>query len=537
MAYSLERQLPEEILEYIISLVPKETLASLCLVSKTLHRLATPHLYSHIAFLEDVDRADLAYLLLTSPSHAYHVRSLAVSEKLWTPGIATDDQQTWTDTEEKVLRQKCAEYAPCEPVAEEMHNRLKSHKDDQAILALLLASLPRLQKLDINLGTFIFGAFKMNDDFHFLLGIILRQVSSKVNPQADLIQDAYSTGSASYRSTAFTAPIHIATKCSNMVTLLQMPNLHSFYGSRFWDDDEFVSNKRNPFRKLKPRSCPATYIELRTAKLHPANLHLLLEATIPGKLKTFNYEIGGLCDIWYRVIMPCLAAHHNTLENLGLSHEYDASHGNDDGDARLYLPRPYSFTQFEALKRLKVAPVFVWDNEGLCNRAKYTEAATRIMLSKALPKGIEELWLTKANHKQFQEGDWSPYFIPDCLLPALEILLDHKAEDFPKLNRIVIQFTLIFWEIPWLDALALLCHRAVAMGIQEMILIAEPICSGMSSYVERDWGWNEDVKWEPGYRTDEHPKRRLVVTEEEDLRQTLRDWKNKDTEAWEKRRE
>jgi hypothetical protein len=137
-------------------------------VSKTLNRIATSHLYSHITFPKDVDRATLAYLLLTSPSHAYHVRSLAVSGGWWAPDSATDDQQTWTDTEKKVLRQKCAEYAPCEQVAKEMYNRLKSHKDDDVILALLVGNLPRLQKLDIN-----FGDSNKHDDFHFLLGMIL----------------------------------------------------------------------------------------------------------------------------------------------------------------------------------------------------------------------------------------------------------------------------------------------------------------------------------------------------------------------------
>jgi hypothetical protein len=94
MADSLERQLPEELLEHIVSLIPRETLASISLVSKTLNRIATSHLYSHITFPKDVDRATLAYLLLTSPSHAYHVRSLAVSGGWWVPDSAADDQQT-----------------------------------------------------------------------------------------------------------------------------------------------------------------------------------------------------------------------------------------------------------------------------------------------------------------------------------------------------------------------------------------------------------------------------------------------------------
>jgi hypothetical protein len=163
--------------------------------------------------------------------------------------------------------------------------------------------------------------------------------------------------------------------------------------------------------------------------------------------------------------MQCLAAHHSTLENLGLSHNDDYPYGNGDNDGLSDAPTPYSFTQFEAPKRLKVAPVFVCGDRGLYNQAKYTEATRRNMLWKALPRDIEELWLTRAEHREFLERDRPPYFIPDCLLPALESLLDQKAGGFPKLNPIIIQFSLLTWEIPWLDALALFCHRAVAMGI------------------------------------------------------------------------
>jgi hypothetical protein len=326
------------------------------------------------------------------------------------------------------------------------------------------------------------------------------------------------------------------TKSSNMVTLLQMPNLHSFYGLKLGDNYDFVPHENNPFLKLKPRSCPVEYIELRRSELHTDNISLLLGATIPGKLKTFNHEVGGmwfLRDVAHPVIMQCLVAHHSTLENLGLSHNDDYPYGNGDNDSPSDAPTPYSFTQFEALKRLKVSPVFVWDNRGLYNQAKYTEATRRNMLWKGPPKGIEELWLTRGEHREFLERDMPPYFIPDCLLPALESLLDHKAEGFPKLNRIIIQFSLLTWEIPWLDALALLCHRAAAMGIQDMILLAEWTCPLENNYVEWDWGWNEDVIWEHGRDTDDKPKKRPIVTEEEDLRQTLRDLKNAETEELE----
>jgi hypothetical protein len=545
MTDHLERQLPIEILDYVVSLTPRETLLSLCLVSRGFQTLATPHLYSHITLCADLDTGPLAYLLITSPSHACHVQSLLVSEDWTLFDDAMNERQTWTKyetagTEDMVLRKKCMEYATTEEEVGEMCNKLKSRSNADAILALLLANLPKVQKLDIN-----FGMPSKHEKFHSLLGMILSRVNSKNTLQLVSAQDLDNGSSALGRSAAFTVPIHIAAKgtdgedpnaSSHIVTLFQLPNLHSFYGWKF-GDSESDPDENNPFLKLKRRSCSIEYIELRTSKLHKDNLQLLLGATIPGKLKTFNYEIGCMrahCSVDHSAVMQSLAAHHHTLENLGLSHEDLYPYEGVDGDYDFDRPFPCDFSHFEALRRLKVAPVFVWGHKGLHNRAKYTERATRNMLWKTLPKSIEELWLTRAHHEEFQDSDRPPYLIPDCLLPALDSLLEYKAEAFPKLNRVIIQFDLAAWKDDWLDALALFCQRAVAMGIPDMILWVELEPRNVSDYFERAWGWNEDVVWDDCYDNMENPKRRLVATEEADLAQTLRDLKSEPVKRSEK---
>jgi hypothetical protein len=44
-----------------------------------------------------------------------------------------------------------------------------------------------------------------------------------------------------------------------------------------------------------------------------------------------------------------------------------------------------------------------------------------------------------------------------------------------------------------------------------MILLAEWTCPLENNYVERDWGWNEDVIWEHGRDTDDKPKNVLSL--------------------------
>ncbi|OAL44768.1 hypothetical protein IQ07DRAFT_491583, partial [Pyrenochaeta sp. DS3sAY3a] len=74
--------LPEELLDRIIHFLPdSHTLTTLCTVSKTLNRIATPHLYTHITLSSHAFTylRPLAFLLWTSPNHRCTVRSFNVS--------------------------------------------------------------------------------------------------------------------------------------------------------------------------------------------------------------------------------------------------------------------------------------------------------------------------------------------------------------------------------------------------------------------------------------------------------------------------
>lgn len=180
-------------------------------------------------------------------------------------------------------------------------------------------------------------------DFRRLLNILVDQVKAIDRSRLESAPDIDAWHFDLVQSSPFTNPIHIFATATDakypsypkLVTpFFNLPNLHSFYVWKFKDTNEQELEDNSPFPKLKPRSCPVEYIELRTSKLKKANLQFLLDATIPGKLKTFNYEIGALwpiCHVNHLAIMRALAAHHGTLQNLGLSLGDDYPYDNTDG--------------------------------------------------------------------------------------------------------------------------------------------------------------------------------------------------------------
>jgi hypothetical protein len=103
MALSIDRQLPEEMLDHIISYTNSNTLARLCRVSRQFNRLATPRIYSTVTlgyndlYVDNPIRISfLAHLLLTSTKHAVLVTS-----------VVTTPEWGWVDEDAK---EKCEEH-------------------------------------------------------------------------------------------------------------------------------------------------------------------------------------------------------------------------------------------------------------------------------------------------------------------------------------------------------------------------------------------------------------------------------------------
>lgn len=118
------------------------------------------------------------------------------------------------------------------------------------------------------------------------------------------------------------------------------------------------------------------------------------------------------------------------------------------------------------------------------------------MLWKALPESLEEVWLSRAHQVHpphiYAEEEW----VPECLLPALDALLDHKAEACPKVNHLILAFPVSLWTNEWLDSLEVVCQRGRTSCLQDIVMQVGLNYGANDTPVERAWSWNENVMWE-----------------------------------------
>ncbi|PVI00151.1 hypothetical protein DM02DRAFT_614577 [Periconia macrospinosa] len=320
-------------------------------------------------------------------------------------------------------------------------------------------------------------------------------------------------------------PAHVAA-------FLLLPNLRALYAWKAGDSE--TKDEDDPdafFSNLPPRSISVEAVELRCAKLFHKHFSSLLSALTPGKLKTFQYEIGNSWAwtiVHHGRIMEALKPHYGTLENLELSHEdfYPYEYEGDDDILNIV---PVSFRAFEKLRKLKVAPVYIWGHEKIRQgengentgeplkaNPEVTKPENREMLWKALPSTLEELGIMRADNAGRDESH-----ISSLVLPALHILLDHASESFPLLKQIYVSFSTQDQTLEWLTDLHSLAVRAGNLGITVLIEITN--CGyTFDSPAERRWGWYEDVEWEECINNLGNRLPRMVVAEQEDLFETLR---------------
>jgi hypothetical protein len=165
----------------------------------------------------------------------------------------------------------------------------------------------------------------------------------------------------------------------------------------------------------------------------------------------------------------------------------------------------------------------MWGHNILHNHSLLGDPATATLLWQSLPKNPEELWITRAQSTE-AAYDAEVAFEPACLLPALDLVVQHKAEAFPKLSRLRVQFQPTNWKMEWLDSLASVCGRAEANGI-ECTIILEYVNKRI--IVQRARGWYENVEWNMISRNMEAPKIWITAAAEEDLAQKMRKAKPK----------
>ncbi|KAF2795705.1 hypothetical protein K505DRAFT_301680 [Melanomma pulvis-pyrius CBS 109.77] len=517
---SLKHYIPVELVNTIISLTSPATVSSLCRVSTKFNSLATPHLYSSVVLDRTLDLdwclkhiLPFAYLIFKSPSHASLINSFTIRDRCTGDDSLFGlrdfyDKRPWPrfgqPELESVLRKKCIEYAIDENEADKLYEKIKSGENEDAILALLLVNLPNLRRLDLNVG---FCVVRKE------LTAMLERVAKRAS-----IPTAFSVPIDVFLTTIDFKyphdPVHLAA-------FFNLPNLRSIYGWKMNDGIE-ADLENSIFARLNPRSCPVEYFECRSSKFHHGNLKFLMNATVPGRLKTFNYEIcctWDWCNMDHTEIMKSLEPHHETLECLGLSHEDFYPYEFEDEAEK---PSSVSFHQFKALRKLKIAPMYIWGHGGFTIEEDLMNPATRHMLWEALPETLEELWITRAHPQDELEEEPRVSFVPDCLIPALELVVQYKADRYPYLSHLRIEVSLVDWKEEWLDQLESFCKGA-AKGMRCTLILAGVTNLSIHDQPQRGWGWDEDVVWQECMRNEEYPKKWIDIGEVQDFGKKLRE--------------
>lgn len=140
--------LPEELTDLIIQRISdRPTLHSLCLVSTSLSRIATPHLYTRIALQKDDFQhlRPLALLLWTSPQHRHAVRAFSVRRAY---GGNLHPWPVWEGLED-LIKRMVDEFVG-EAEKENWVRRVQDGVDALPIASLLLRSLPHVKEMQFD---------------------------------------------------------------------------------------------------------------------------------------------------------------------------------------------------------------------------------------------------------------------------------------------------------------------------------------------------------------------------------------------------
>jgi hypothetical protein len=511
--------------------------------SKTLNRIATPHLYANVTFREAYRECyepawpfllPFAWLVFTSAQHAKYVRSLAVQ----VGGEEHPPVSVWDDRDakrpwlacsrggkgdgggggeeenaqmvKKVLKGVCAQHTVDEKDADELFELVKGGDKDIVVVALVVAHLHNLRTLD-----FCYGDIGGNETLMRVLDLITRGRSRRGVQSSQRDQPL-----------PFSAPLDIMVsgaedkypnEALHVAAFLNLPNIRSLYawkaGDQNWTGDD---SKDDAFFRLKPRSCAVEYMELRSSKLYHEHFHYLMNALIPQKLKTFIYEVGctwAWVNVHHRKIMDSLAPHYDTLECLELSHEdfYPYQFDNDAEE-----PLPVSFQGFKTLKKLKVAPVYIWGGDVLRKQNPNRDPANKHMLRNALPGTLEELWITRVD-----TVDRNTKYIANILIPALRLLVEHR-ESIPQLTQLYCTFCRKGQSLEWLNDLHSFSLFAKNHGITVRIRLMNDC---MDIETERRWGWDETVEWEECIHNPGNNCPSIALADQDDLWETLKGYR------------
>ena len=484
--------LPPELLSrsfaYITS---KKTLASLALCSKDIYENAVPYLY-HCVEIHDEDMGKrgeeseggrtlkhLTSLFLRKPSLALNVRELRIrgefSDNAYPnppPFIPRDDARS-QDLDAKV---KEAIFRVASNVVEESDWLRDFPLSDDAVLALLLITLPMLERLDVSCP------IRPQHVKRVLLRVGSRDAPFDSNLALTRLHDIcwvhadkeYGTGMA---IGSFTIP--------------SLRRLFMHHMGSHWHEEN------GGLDDMKSASSGIEHLELKTCRFNPQEITDILR--VPKALKTFIYEFGsfhvGYCAADFPAIRQGLEQHKTSLQDLWLDLHHEEESFQAGGDCT----RLWSFQDFTRLKRLRLSTVYVFGCSGVPQWDSFGEEDPvdppddfemtpdlASALRHLLPPNIEAIRFTHC-----EEGQ------PRLLFTSLIDLLEHKSADCaPSLSAITIEISRLATAKHY-DTLIHILHLTQALGISMRVLWNRGERKGedYEKRVERKWGMDEDIEW------------------------------------------
>ncbi|CAF9930349.1 hypothetical protein IMSHALPRED_008148 [Imshaugia aleurites] len=395
--------LPSEVLLQITANVDKSGwLLDLALCCRRLYHLTIPHLYTDIKLFYSAHKLGFPYLksftihVLDNPILASYVRGFALNQSFGDddfPGEESKVQDIAETVQEVVFRSSFSQGQ------QEEFMRLLKNGDEDAYVALLLSSLPNLERLNI--------------------------VEPPIPPKyfRKLVLKAARRERLFQNQPAFSALRVVVNNCYNdpyrtlprlLSEYVRLPSLLEFHGHNV---GSYVDGRDEGLAALEPATSPLVHLELRARKLNAVDLTHMLRAF--KHLKTFIYEIGwaniGISIPSTLELGEALIWTEISLEDLWLEHvEYQPYSHQDFSPLR-------TLSNFKVLKNLRLGMYFCFDFPESGGLGYAPD------LANFMPASIETLYFSHTSGRIHE------------LTSSLEQLLQSKASCTPNLQRIAFE--------------------------------------------------------------------------------------------------
>ena len=465
-------EIPIEALSRIFSFVEnKKTLRNLMLSSKNFQKIATPHLYSHLEFLDsDFDHGfdafrPLTCLFLRKPELARNVRHLALRGS-FDDGAGGYGKGQKIELDPEIRSAIVASSQSKEEEAQWLEDASDQSNED-SILSLLLPTLTNLRSFDVEMP--LSPRYVPRQ----LERIGRRQHPFDKNPSLTMLTDIM----IAHRDNKY------GLYTDSIGCAFYLPAIKNLYLHRIGsaDGSDPAEETADPLKNIEDGSSSVTSIDMHDCKLSPGDFASFMRA--PKALTSFCYELGwghlSYTSYKFPQMREELERHKSTLRDLWIDYVVDGIEWlSDSSDMDVTTPMR-SFADFTALKRVTFAMVFLFGEEP----EESTENENRLV--EALPPQVEYVKLTHT-----EDG-------PDVAIAALETLVVQKAGKFPELKHVEIECCPedVDDRIKRFQKLKQLAENEKGLNfvVRHSPVDSEPDAD--SKRVERKWGFDEDVEW------------------------------------------